>query len=76
MDLAIVLHETFYFTSLYMRPEGSYEKDTKIKEEMFWEHIAPYYNVECVFDDRPVVCRMWADIGLNVVNVGNPYIEF
>lgn len=65
-----------YFTSLYMRPEGSYEKDTKIKEEMFWEHIAPYYNVECVFDDRPVVCRMWTDIGLNVVNVGNPYIEF
>lgn len=65
-----------WYSSLYMRPEGSFQKDTELKEEMFWENIAEDYNVLCVFDDRPSVCRMWTDLGLKVFNVGNPYIEF
>ena len=34
------------------------------------------YNVEFVVDDRPSVCRQWHDMGLKVLRVGNPYIEF
>lgn len=62
---------------LYMRPEGSFEKDTKIKESLFWEHVAPHYNVRGVVDDRPSVVRLWHELGINsVVCVGNPWVEF
>lgn len=61
---------------LIMRSEGDNRKDTVVKEEMFWIHIADNYNVKAVIDDRPSVCRMWQELGLKVINVGNPWIEF
>lgn len=64
------------YDKLLMRPEGDTRKDNIVKEEIFWEHIAPHYNVVAVFDDRPQVIRMWLDLGLKVFSVGNPYIEF
>lgn len=61
---------------LFMRAAGDMRKDSIIKAELFYKHIEPYYNVMCVFDDRPQVVRMWTDIGLDVMNVGNYYEEF
>lgn len=62
---------------LFMRPEGDMRKDTKVKREIFDKYISHKYNVVCVLDDRPSVTRMWAfNLGLNVINVGNPYFEF
>jgi predicted kinase len=62
---------------LFMRKPGDIRKDSIIKEEIFWEHTAPYYNVQAVVDDRPQVVRMWYDIGIpKVICVGNPYEEF
>jgi predicted kinase len=61
---------------LLMRKPGDQRKDTIVKEEIFREHILGHFNVVVVLDDRPSVCRMWRDLGLNVVQVGNPYIEF
>lgn len=61
---------------LHMRPEGDFRKDTVVKEEVFWQYVADNYNVKGVIDDRPVVCRMWRDLGLKVLNVGNPWVEF
>lgn len=62
---------------LFMRPEGSREPDTVVKERLFWEHVAPYYNVTTAIDDRPCMVRLWYELGIkNVISVANPYIEF
>lgn len=61
---------------LVMRQQGDMRKDTIVKKEMFDEHINGKYNVLYVIDDRPSVCRMWRSLGLKVLQVGNPYIEF
>lgn len=60
----------------YMRPEGDSRPDTVIKRELFDAHVRDRYNVKVVLDDRPRVARMWRDLGLNVVQFGNPYIDF
>lgn len=64
------------FDIFIMRREGDCRKDSVIKEEIFWREIAPNFNVQMVIDDRPQVTRMWRSIGLEVLQVGNPYIEF
>jgi len=65
-----------HFT-LLMRSEGDMRKDVVVKKEIFDRYIGHRYNVRVAIDDRPSVCRMWKhELGLNVVNVGNPYLEF
>ena len=60
-----------------MRKEGDVRKDTVIKEELFWEHIAPHYNVLVAFDDRPCVVDMWHDVGIpNVIAVADQRNKF
>lgn len=63
---------------LFMRPKNNYEKDTVVKERIFWEDIVDHYNVIAVLDDRPVVVRnVWWEIGVpNILCVGNPWTEF
>jgi len=64
-------------TELFMRKSGDQRCDTIVKEEIFWEHIEPYFNVVAAFDDRNRVIRKWHDIGVPlVVNVQNDYKEF
>lgn len=64
------------YDDLFMRPEGSMEKDTVIKECMLFEDIAPKYNVKLFVDDRPSVSRHLRMLGVNVISVGDPNIEF
>ena len=64
------------FDEFFIRQEGDTRDDRIIKEELFREHVEPHYNVECVIDDRPKVCTMWRKLGLEVLQVGNPYIQF
>lgn len=65
------------FDKFFIRPEGDIRKDTIVKEEIFWDHIASRYNVVGVVDDRPSVVRMWHELKIpNVVCVGNPWVEF
>lgn len=62
---------------LYMRAQDDTRKDTIVKEELFWEHVEPIYNVIAAFDDRPVIIRLWHKLGIpNVICVSDPYIEF
>lgn len=56
---------------IFMRPSGDTRKDSVVKNELFREHVEPYYNVCGVFDDRPQVIDMWKLIGLTVFNVGD-----
>lgn len=64
------------FSDLFMRPEGNCEKDTIIKERMLFDQIGPKYNVVAWVDDRPVVSRHLRLLGVNVIQVADPHIEF
>lgn len=62
---------------LFMREQDDTRKDTIVKEEIFWDLIAEHWNVFGVLDDRPSVCRMWRELGIeNVIAVADPYKEF
>ncbi len=64
-------------TELFMRESGDSRCDTIVKEEIFWEHIEPYFNVVAAFDDRPKMIRKFKDIGIPlVVSVQKDYKEF
>lgn len=56
---------------LYMRPEGSQDKDFDVKYVLFNDHIKDKYFVKGVFDDRPQVCRLWNLMGLPLFKVGD-----
>ena len=62
---------------LHMRKNGDNRSDRLVKEEIFWEHIEPRFNVLAAFDDRPRIVRLWKDIGIPlVVDVCKTYEEF
>jgi predicted kinase len=57
------------FDEFFMRPEKDMRKDSIIKDELFEKHVAPYYNVRFVLDDRNQVVDMWRAKGLTVCQV-------
>lgn len=59
-----------YGYSIFMRKHKSYEKDSKVKKDIYDEFISPKYEVEFVFDDRDQVVEMWRkDLGLTCLQV-------
>ena len=56
---------------LYMRPKAQeFEKDAKIKHEIYVNQIKPKYGVQFVIDDRKQVVDMWRNVaGLKVAQV-------
>ena len=61
---------------LFMRKQNDMRKDRIIKEELFWKHVAPRYNVVFAIDDRRQMVHFWNDIGVTLLNVGSPYDDF
>lgn len=61
---------------LYMRKTGDKRSDEVVKKEIYETKIKGKYCVLGIFDDRPKVTRMWRELGLNVAQMGNPYIDF
>lgn len=58
--------------TLLMRATDDKRKDTYVKKEIWDRDIVGKYNVVCVIDDRPSVCRMWRyEIGLPVFQVND-----
>lgn len=57
------------YHDLFMREEGDKRNDAVVKEELFFEHVAPYWNVLGAIDDRDRVVRMWRAIGLMCAQV-------
>jgi len=51
------LDETYH--RLFMREKGDFRKDCYVKFELYYEEIAPVYDVKYVFDDRNQVVDMW-----------------
>ncbi len=66
----------FGFDELFMRADDDNRRDDVVKQELFDHHVRNKYNVLGVFDDRPIVTRMWRALGLTVFQVGDPYKEF
>ena len=62
------------YGALLMRQEGDHREDTITKKELFDNHLSEY-EVECAYDDRPKVLRMWKECGFEVVDVGDG-VEF
>jgi predicted kinase len=58
---------------LWMRPNGDMRKDVLVKRELYEAHIKGKFNVIAVFDDRPQVLRLWAELGFTdrIFNVGD-----
>jgi len=56
-------HISFNY-ELHMRKSGDMRKDSFVKEEIYNTHIAPYYNVFLVLDDRNQVVDFWRAKGL------------
>lgn len=65
-----------YYDQLLMRTAGDMRKDFIIKRELFDAHVRGRFEVACVIDDRPTVCRLWHSLGLKVIAVGDQNIEF
>lgn len=59
----------------YIRPEGNTEKDYVIKERMLWE-MAKKYNIVAWVDDRPQVSNHLRLLGVNIIQVADPYVDF
>ncbi|QBQ78781.1 putative polynucleotide kinase [Escherichia phage vB_EcoM_KAW3E185] len=53
------------------RNQGDTRKDDVVKEELFWNCIAPYYDVKLAVDDRNQVVEMWRRIGLDCWQVNH-----
>lgn len=53
----------------YQRKAGDQRRDSEVKQEIFWEHIAPNFNVLYAVDDRQQVVDMWDMLGVEVWQV-------
>lgn len=59
------------YTSLLMRTAGDSRSDPIIKEEMFNNMVAPYYNIKLVVDDRQRMVNHWRNMGVQCIQVQN-----
>lgn len=62
------LHNITY-EALYMRKKDNYDKDTKVKKEIFETHFKDKYNIIAVYDDRQQVVDMWRGLGIKCLQV-------
>lgn len=56
-------------SELHMRKTGDQRPDWIIKNEIYDEHIIPFYNIEMVFDDREQVVHHLRRRGITVAQV-------
>lgn len=53
------------FDDIFMRPQGSQTKDSKIKHDLFWDNVAHKYDIRFALDDRQQV----VDFTRNVLGI-------
>jgi len=56
---------------LLMRQTGDNRPDAEVKEEIYRQHIEPFYDIDFVLDDRNRVVKMWRDLGLTCFQVAD-----
>ena len=57
------------YDELWMRQAADNRRDDIIKEELYREHVEPFYDIQFVLDDRNRVVNMWRRIGLTCLQV-------
>ena len=57
------------YEDLWMRKEGDQRPDDIVKEEIFWDDIAPNYDVRLALDDRQRVVEQYRSMGIKVFQV-------
>ena len=60
---------------IYMRKDEDMRLDEEVKREFYCCEFKDRYDVVAVFEDRPRVVKMYRDLGVYVVDVGDG-IEF
>lgn len=58
-----------WYDDLFMRADDDNRKDSLVKYDLFWENVAPNYDVKFVLDDRQQVVDMWRSIGIKCLQV-------
>jgi hypothetical protein len=48
-------HHKVPYDDIFMRAVGDKRKDSTVKEELFWNHVAPKYDIRFALDDRQQV---------------------
>lgn len=64
------------FDEIFMREQGNTEKDSIVKRRLFEQNVRGKYYVQYVLDDRISVCRGWFEMGLQLLRVGDPDVNF
>ena len=64
------------YDEIHARMDNDKRADTIVKKEMYQAFVEGKYKVKYIIDDRPSVCRMWRELGLKVMQVGDPHKEF
>lgn len=59
------------FDRLVMRAASDKRRDDQVKEDLFWEHIAPNWDVRGCLDDRDRVVQKWRAMGLTCLQVAD-----
>lgn len=63
------------YTALFMRRAMDKREDSEIKQDLLNQFFPDKSVINCVFDDRPRVIRMWRENGLEVIDCGTG-VEF
>ena len=61
----------FGYDAIFTRPAGDNRNDAIIKKEIYEREIKGKYNISFVLDDRDRVVRMWRELGLKCLQVGD-----
>ena len=59
------------FDRIIMRKAGDERNDAIVKHDLFWEFIAPEFNVIAAIDDRARVLRAWRAMGITTLAAGD-----
>lgn len=63
------------YDELHMRPKKDSRKDYVVKRE-FYDDCVQRYAIVYAVDDRPQVCRLWHKLGICLLKVGDPDLDF
>lgn len=65
-----------HYDYLFMRPANNYEKDDKIKKQLFDNQVGGFFNVYRAYDDRLTTTQVWHNKGIYTINVNQGNINF
>ncbi len=71
-DVAQISYDGFY-----MRKPDDMRSDSIVKYELYQQAIIDgFTSIRLCIDDRPRVCNLWRSLGLEVLQCGDPNIDF